>query len=290
LTTKTNKSAVLSPDPAGARPLAGKRIIITRARSQTSRLARLIADAGGEIIEFPTIEIQPPESFAGLDAAIERITGYDWVIFTSVNGVEAFRNRIVALGKSMTDLEAIKIGAIGPETAKRVTAAGLQAALVPQRYQAEGILDLLNPEIMRGKKVLIPRAAKAREILPETLRHWGAQVDVVEAYRTVMPAKNNSALRDLLGQGKIDMITFTSSSTVTNFSLLFDRQKLASILDGIAIACIGPITRQTVEDLGGRADIVSERFTIPGLAQAIVDYFGGRTSSGRSAKAKSPAA
>jgi uroporphyrinogen III methyltransferase/synthase len=258
---------------SASRPLAGKRIVVTRARSQASGLARRIEELGGEVIEFPTIEIQAPESYAALDNAIAKVDTYDWLIFTSVNGVERFLIRLQSLGKSTTELNRIRIGAIGPETSKRLKAAGLQTCVVPEKYQAEGLVAVLNPEMMRRKKVLIPRVAKAREILPETLRRWGATVDVVEVYRTVIPKADSSALKRLLQAQHVDMITFTSSSTVANFAKLLGGEDLKTLLKGIAVGCIGPITRNTLEEMGGKADVVSEEFTIPGLVEAIVDYF-----------------
>jgi uroporphyrinogen III methyltransferase / synthase len=255
------------------RPLKGRRIVITRARSQASGLAQRIEELGGEVVEFPTIEIQPPESYAPLHSAIAKIRTYDWVIFTSVNGVEQFLSRWQALHKSRAELAGIRFGAIGPETAKRLKSAGIEDCVVPNEYQAEGILELLSPEMMREQRVLIPRAAKARDILPETLRRWGAAVDVIEAYRTALPMTNTSALRNLLKKRAVDMITFTSSSTVANFAQLFRKKNLAALLNGIAVACIGPITKSTLEEMGGRAHVVSKEFTIPGLVRAIVDYF-----------------
>ncbi len=253
--------------------LRGKRILVTRARSQASSLVQRIESLGGEVVEFPTIEIRPPESYGPLDQAINQIGSYDWLIFTSVNGVEQFLNRFEKLGKNIADLAGIEVGAIGPETAKRLTAAQIQPSLVPKQYQAEGILEALIPETVLGKRILIPRAAKARDILPETLRQWGARVDVVEAYQTVLPQVDVSALCRLLREGTIDMITFTSSSTATNFAAMLRDQDLPRLLSRAVIACIGPITRKTVEDLGMRPEIVSEEFTIPGLVSAMVDYF-----------------
>ena len=253
--------------------LRGKRILITRARSQASSLAQKIENLGGKVIEFPTIEIRPPESYGPLDHAINQIGSYDWLIFTSVNGVEQFLNRFEKLAKNIADLAGIEVGAIGPETAKRLTAAQIQPSLVPKQYQAEGILEALIPETVLGKRILIPRAAKARDILPQTLRQWGAQVDVVEAYQTMLPQLDVSALCKLLGEGTIDVITFTSSSTATNFAAMLGDQDLPRLLSRTVIACIGPITRKTVEDLGMRPEIVSEEFTIPGLVSAMVDYF-----------------
>ena len=260
--------------------LSGRRILVTRARSQASSLVQRLAQLGAEIIEFPTIEIRPPESYAPLDEAIRQIASYDWLILTSVNGVEEFVKRLGALGKRVSDLEGIKVAAIGPETAQRLSAAHIPPSLVPKQYQAEGILDMLSPQAMRGKNVLLPRAAKARDILPETLRKWGARVDVVEAYQTALPASDVAALRSLLRERRIDMITFTSSSTASNFAAILRGEDLPLLLSGIAIACIGPITQKTVEDLGLGAAVVSEEFTIPGLVEAIVNYFNPRRPDG----------
>jgi uroporphyrinogen III methyltransferase / synthase len=262
--------------------LMGKRILVTRARSQALSLVQRIENLGGEVVEFPTIEIRPPESYGPLDQAINQIGSYDWLIFTSVNGVEQFLNRFEKRDKNIADLAGIEVGAIGPETAKKLTAAQIQPSLVPKQFQAEGILEALIPETVLGKRILIPRAAKARDILPETLCQWGARVDVVEAYQTVLPQQDVSALCKSLREGTIDMITFTSSSTATNFAAMLRDQDLPRLLSRTVIACIGPITRKTVEDIGMRPEVVSEEFTIPGLVSAMVDYFD-RTANQRPA-------
>jgi uroporphyrinogen III methyltransferase / synthase len=258
--------------------LRGKRILITRARTQAKPLVQAIEALGGEVVEFPTIEIRPPDSYGPLDRAIEQIKIYDWLIFTSTNGVECFLARFEKLEKNLSDLAGIEIAAIGPETAKRLEAAGIPAGLIPQRYQAEGILETLAGKRLQGKRVLIPRAAKARDILPETLRRQGAQVDVVVAYQTVLPQVAVPALCRVLSEGGIDMVTFTSSSTASNFAVMLSGQDLPRILARIAIACIGPITKKTVEDLGLRAEVVAAEFTIPGLVSAIADYFSRRAT------------
>jgi uroporphyrinogen III methyltransferase/synthase len=257
------------------KPLTGKRIMVTRARAQALDFIHCLENLGAEVVEFPTIEIRPPESFAGLDGALEKIERYDWLILTSVNGVEPFLSRLGAAAKSVASLDHLKVAAIGPQTAGRLEAAGFHNVLVPSRYQAEGILDLLEPETMCGKRVLIPRAAKARDVLPDTLRDWGAKVDVVEAYRTFAPAEDFSAVKLSLRQGKVDLISFTSSSTVRHFSQLFDGAKLCDILGGTIVACIGPITAKTVEELAGRVTVVAQEFTVAGLLQAIVEHFKG---------------
>ena len=255
------------------KPLVGIRIIVTRARAQAGGLAASIEALGGEVIECPTIEIIPPADFARFDVALKNIEAYDWLIFTSINGVAPFLERLKHVGKSVGDLGNVKIAAIGSETAKRLEVAGLSVSLVPVRYQAEGILDSLDAGTMPAKRVLIPRAAKARDVLPETLRQWGASVDVVEAYRTVAPAIDITGVKQRFERGAVDVVTFTSSSTVRNFVQLFGGAPLASIVGDSAIACIGPITAKTVEDLGGRAAIMAREFTIDGLVSAIVDYF-----------------
>src|SRR5262245_35183761 len=210
--------------------LKGKRILITRARSQALSLAQRIESLGGEVVEFSTIEIKPPTSSKFLDEAIKQITSYDWLIFTSVNGVEQFLSRFEKLGRNIADLAGIEVGAIGPETAKRLTAAQIRLSLVPKQYQAEGILEELLSKNMFGKRVLIPRAAKARDILPETLRQWGARVDVVEAYQTVLPQADVAALCKLLRDGKSDVSTFTSTSTATKFAAMLQDQEQPQML------------------------------------------------------------
>jgi uroporphyrinogen III methyltransferase/synthase len=261
------------------KPLAGKRLVVTRARAQVRALAQHLEQLGGEVIEFPTIEIRPPEDFSAFDAALAKIESYDWLMFTSVNAIAPFLSRLQHVGKTVKMLENLEVAAIGPETAKELAASGISCCLVPQRYQAEGILDKVAPELMRGKRVLIPRAAEAREVLPDTLRKWGAVVDVVVAYRTSVPVVDVESLARRIRRGEVDVITFTSSSTVKNFVRLFNRENLAEIVNRSAIACIGPITARTVELLGGQATILAIEFTIPGLVRAIVDHFENRVTS-----------
>lgn len=257
-------------------PLSGRRIVITRARSQAGVFARALEQLGGEVIEFPTIEISPPQSYEPLDQAIRQIDKYHWIIFTSVNGVAHFFARWRQIGRALGEIKGIKIAAIGPETAKSLESMGLRPDVVPREFRAEAVLQELVPDEMRGKRVLLPRAAQAREVLPDTLRGWGAEVDVVEAYRTVVAKRAAGRLEELLRQKKIDMITFTSSSTVANFAALFAKEDARRFLSGVAVACIGPITQRTAEELGVRVDVVSQDYTIPGLTKAIAEYFKGQ--------------
>lgn len=259
--------------PSEELPLKGTRIVVTRARSQAGALSREIERFGGEAINFPTIEIRPPQSYSALDGAIEKLATYEWIFFTSVNGVDHFFRRLRRHDKRFKELERLKVVAIGPETANRLAAVGVKPDLVPKQYQAEAILDGLTPEAMQRKRVLIPRAAQAREVLPETLREWGAEVDVVEAYQAALPSVDTARLRGMFRENKIDMITFTSSSTVAHFMQLFSDENVSALIAGATIACIGPITSKTVEDMGLRVDVVSEEYTIPGLVRAIVAYY-----------------
>lgn len=255
------------------RPLSGRRVVVTRARPQAAAFTRALEALGAAVIEFPTIEIAPPESYDGMDAAIAKLDSYDWIIFTSVNGVDYFAGRLAHLRRKLNG--AIRAAAIGPETAKAVQSLGVAPEVVPEEYRAEAILGKLRPETMRGQKVLVPRAAEARDVLIRTLREWGAEVDVVEAYRTVAATSDPAPLRAMLLRGEVDAVTFTSSSTVKNFQAIFDGDDLKRLLARSAVACIGPITQSTAEEIGMRIDIVAGEYTIAGLTQAIVEYFSG---------------
>ena len=268
----------VAPEPQDRLQLAGKRIVITRARVQAGLMARAIEQLGGEAIEFPTIAIEPAVDLGRLDDAIKSLIRYDWLIFTSANAAKIFFERMVQLNANARQLTTTQIAAIGPETAKVVKAAGVENCLVPPAYRAEGILDMLQPTSMQHKRILIPRAANARQVLPETLLRWGAQVDVIESYCTVLPKSDTGKLQAALERGEIDMITFTSSSTVANFAQIFGGRSLTDVLGETPIACIGPITESTVRDLGGVAAVTAREFTIAGLVHAIVGYLSEKRS------------
>ncbi len=267
----TRRKAIPSVE---SKPLSGRRIVITRSRSQAAVFARALEELGGEVIEFPTIEILPPQSYDPLDRAIQKIENYHWIIFTSVNGVDHFFARWKRLHRDIRGLGGIQIAAIGPETARSLESVDLRPHLVPQEFRAEAILEELKRDEMRGKRILLPRASRARDILPKTLQEWGAEVDVIEAYQTVAAKNDARSLQEMLRRKQIDMITFTSSSTVTYFAALFAGEDIGALLSGAAVACIGPITQRTAEELGMRVHLVSRDYTIPGLTKAITEYFG----------------
>jgi len=256
------------------RPLFGKRVVVTRARAQAGDLSQKLESLGAEVLEFPTIEIRPPEDLGPLDDAIRNLDSFDWLIFTSVNGVDAFLGRLRHYG---LDLRAVprdaKIAAIGPATAGRVEAAGLSVDVVPEEYKAEGLLDALSRGDLAGKRFLIPRAKVAREVLPERLWEAGAeQVVVPPAYESVPSAEGREALEARLRGGEVDCVTFTASSTVENFVGAFG-DGAAGLLSGTRVACIGPITAQTARKHGIRVDAEAAEYTIPGLARTVVALF-----------------
>ena len=255
------------------RSLFGRKILVTRARDQASEFSDLLAQNGAEPIEFPTIEVAPPRSFRALDRAIEKLSQYHWVIFTSMNGVQFFLQRLKEVGKDIRALKDVKICAIGPRTAEEIQRFGVKVELVPDEYQAEGIIEKMDGRNLKKKRILLPRAEVAREILPHELRRSGARVDVVTAYRTVKPTKNVKPVKKLLQAKEISVITFTSSSTVRNFAKMFAKKDLPRLLNGVKVACIGPITAETARQLGIKTDILPKDSTIPAFAEAICQHF-----------------
>jgi len=254
------------------KPLAGKRILITRARDQAAVFSSSLRDLGAEVIELPTIEIMPPASWKGLDRAIDQITSYNWLIFTSANGVNFFWQRWKERNKDRLP-PSLRICAIGPATAYQLMEKGIEVHITPKEFVAEAILREFEKSMLKGKRILLARAKEARDILPEGLRKMGAQVDVVETYRTVKPKGGSKSLKELLMKGKVDAITFTSSSTVNHFAELLKKEDLQNLLRGITIACIGPITARTAKNWKMRVQIQPKEYTIPALTQAITQYF-----------------
>src|SRR3990167_5762101 len=255
------------------RPLFGKRVIVTRSREQASDFSALLEKYGAEPIEFPTIETVAPKDWKEIDRAIKNLPKYDWAIFTSVNGVKYFVERLKKHGKDIRELKGINICAIGPATAKAIEDLGIRVDLVPKEYRAEAIIEGLGKNKKKGRRFLLPRALKAREVLPEEIKRLGCKVDVVSAYRTIKPKEKTDGMRKMLQQKEIDVITFTSSSTVENFVSMFQKGEAPGLLEGITVACIGPITKDTASVLVIKTDIMPEKYTIPALTDAIGEYF-----------------
>jgi uroporphyrinogen III methyltransferase/synthase len=253
------------------KPLFGKGIVITRPEKQADDLSMRLEREGAHVFHFPTIKIGPPRDWRSLDASLNTLDTYNWIIFTSANGVQYFFDRLLALGIDIRDLKGIKICCIGPATAKQVKEKGIKVDLVPEQYISEGILQSFASVNMQGRKVLIPRAAQARDILPAGLKKTGAAVDVVTAYETVSSEKKKEELLEELGDNHIDVITFTSSSTVTNFLKIMGGD--FSLPQQVRIACIGPVTAATARRAGLPVDIRQDEYTMEGLVQSLIRYF-----------------
>lgn len=248
------------------RPLFGKTVLVTRARAQASALTARLEELGANVVEMPAIELaEPDDKYAALDGAIGELETYDWLIFTSANGVDRFFRRLRACGKDARKLARAKLCAIGSATADRLAEYGLLADTVPKEYRAEGIIESLR-DLKPGTKILIPRAQAAREILPEKLREMGCQVTVAPAYKTVTAAGDPQPVIAALKEGKIDIVTFTSTSTVDNLvKILGDARLLATA----RVAVIGPVTGEACARNGIKITAMAEKYTIPCLVETI---------------------
>jgi len=255
------------------RPLLDKKILITRAREQSAEFESSLKNLGAEVIEFPTIEIVPPSRWKNLDCAIARLNSYDWIIFTSANGVNFFLKRLKEIKKNLRLPSSLKVCAIGPATARQLKKKKIPVRSIPKEFIAESILEGFEKRSISGKRILLARAKEARDILPKGLKKMGAKVDVVEVYRTVKPRGVSKRLKELLTNGGIDLITFTSSSTVNHFVELLKGVDLKTALKGMTIACIGPVTAKAATKWGMKVRIQPKQYTIPGLTRAIVEYF-----------------
>jgi len=254
-------------------PLFGRTVLVTRTAEQAGEFTEILEKMGAIPYLYPTIRTAPPTDWKPLDQGIKRLSTYDWAIFTSVNGVRYFFERLKKLGLDLRELKGVRICAIGPRTAKAIEALNIRVDLTPRVFVAEAVIEALGRRGIRGKRFILPRALKAREVLPETIRKLGGIIDVLPAYRTVRPRKNTAEMRERIFRGEIDVITFTSSSTVTNFMSSFKKNEVNLINESTRIACIGPITAKTAEEKGLRVDMMPGDYTIPALAEALGEYF-----------------
>lgn len=253
-------------------PLFGKTVVITRAEAQAESFIHMLEERGAEAFLYSSIKTVPPEDWGPLDQALEKLSDYDGLIFTSVNGVQFFTRRLQEKNKDIRDLKGVRVYAIGPQTEQAVRNLNIRVDTVPENYVAESLIESMGKENVAGKNFLLPRAAVAREILPDTLREMGASIDVVPAYQTISPKQSDSSFLKRLDEGNIDVITFTSSSTVNNFLDRLDKEHHAK-LDNTIIACIGPVTQKTAEERGLKVLIVPDQFTVTALASAIEAHF-----------------
>lgn len=247
------------------KPLFGRRVIVTRAAHQSSTLASRLVDLGAQVDEFPVIKFVPPGDTLVIDEAVSVIDSFDWIIFTSANGVDFLVRRLEETGRDIRALGRAKLGAIGPKTAQALTDLKLKVGFVPTSYIAEAVVEQF-PDDVSGKRILIPRAMEAREELPAGLRARGAEVVVAPVYQTVTDTDSAEPLRRFVESGEFDVITFTSASTVHSF---FELIGDAPIPPDTLIACIGPITAEAARSHGLTPSVVAEEYTIEGLVAAL---------------------
>jgi uroporphyrinogen III methyltransferase/synthase len=258
------------------RPLFGKRIVVTRTREQASELVALLEEHGANCLEYSTINIEPVDNYQILDRELKNLSSYRWLLLTSLNGVTYFFRRLNELGLDARALAGVKIAVVGKATGAELLKYGIKVDLIPEKFTGEGLAEALIAQGVEGSRILLPRAVKARDVLQEMLTEAGADIVVAPVYQNVPPKGRKDQLREELEEKKVDMVTFTSSSTVTNFLTMVDAasdEELHRLLDDVSIAAIGPITSKTVEDSKLKVDVQPESYTIPDMVNAIVDHY-----------------
>jgi uroporphyrinogen III methyltransferase/synthase len=255
------------------RALQGRRVLVTRPRAQAARLTGLLESYGADTITLPAIEIRPPEDWTPLDEAIRTLSRFQWIVFTSANGVTAFSDRLRRAGLDPRGLANAHVAAIGPETADALRRAGIEPEIVPVEYRAESLVEALGTRVHRGDAVLLVRAAEARDVLPRELEARGVEVTVAPAYRTALAPEGAGDVRGLLETGRIDAVTFTSSSTVRGFAKLLGPVDARRLLEGVVVAAIGPITAETAAEHGLTVTVMPHEYTVPALADALAGHF-----------------
>jgi len=258
------------------RPLSGMSVVVTRARAQAGKLSGILEEAGARCLECPVIKIAPPDDPLALERLVEGLSSYDWLVFTSVNGVSCFFKTLFEKKMDARCLSSLKTAVIGPATEKRLLEFGIKSDVVPETYRAESIISAFQGMDVAGKRIALPRAKDARPILPVELRKMGATVDEVISYQAKPVSDSGGPLLKNLEEKKVDMVTFTSSSTVKNFAALLPSGRQNELMESVAVASIGPITTETAEGLGFHVDVTAKDYTMDGLVQAILEWKKGR--------------
>ncbi|HWI39884.1 MAG TPA: uroporphyrinogen-III C-methyltransferase [Verrucomicrobiae bacterium] len=258
------------------RPLFGRGILVTRAADQAGEFSALLEKEGAAVFECPTIRLVPPEDWSELDDAVSRLHTFDWTVFTSANAARFFFDRLEAAGGDARAFGACRVCAVGPRTGSLLRELGIRPDLVPEDYKAEGVMAALADIGVAGRRILFPKADKAREVIPSGLSALGAEVTAPVAYRNVPPDGIPADALQALEEKRIHCVTFTSSSTAENLARMVGENRLLKLLEGVAVASIGPITTRTCLELGLRVDIEPEKYTIPALTEAIISHFRGR--------------
>lgn len=256
-----------------SRPLFGKGILVTRAADQAGDFSRLLAGKGAAVFECPTIRLVPPESHAELDAAVEQLSSFDWLIFTSANAVGFFFSRLAGKSLDARALAGCRICAVGPKTAASLLPHGIRPDMVPVDYKAEGVVAEFGKMEMKGKRILFPRADKARELIQKALTEMGAEVSAPIAYRNIIPDAIPERALQALEEQRIHCVTFTSSSTAENLAAILGDNRLLKLLEGVTVAAIGPVTANSCRELGLKVDIELKEYTLEKMTEAIADFY-----------------
>jgi len=260
-----------------ARPLFGKRILVTRPKAQAGDLVRRIEAVGGEAIEAPMIRVVPPEDYGALDAACERARDYDWIVFSSVNAVDAFVERLLAGPRDLRVLKGVRLCVVGPSTGERLARYGLKVDVTPEEYRADAVVPAMAAlGELAGQRILLPHGDIGREVVADELRRQGADVVEVVAYRTIIAETEREGEPDIyrmLLERRIDVVTFTSASAVRNFVRVLGDEPAADLLRATVVASIGPVTAEAAAQFNIQSTIVPASYTVPALVDAIVDYF-----------------
>ncbi|MGR3309659.1 MAG: bifunctional uroporphyrinogen-III C-methyltransferase/uroporphyrinogen-III synthase, partial [Candidatus Brocadiales bacterium] len=262
-----------------SKPLFGKTVAVTRSRDQASEFAEQLQERGAKVVEFPTIKTVPPDNIEPMDEVIRTVESFDWLIFTSVNGVDAFFKRLFDLGGDIRNLKGVKICSIGPATTERIRGFYLRVDCQPPKYVAESVVEELkkiesSSGGLKDKKILMPRADIARSYLPDELQKLGAEAVEVVAYKTILAPPEDASILEKLRKGDVDIITFTSSSTVRNFVEVVGKEYTSKLNGRVKFASIGPITTKTAKELGLHISLEAKEYTIPGLVKTIVESVG----------------
>lgn len=255
------------------RPLSGKGILVTRASDQAGEFSRALADQGAQIFECPTIDIVSPVDWVELDQAVRTLPSFDWLVFSSANAVKFFFARVAELGLDSRVLGGCRVCAVGPKTAESLFPYGIRPDLVPADYKGEGVIKEFRKLEISGKNILFPKGDRARDMIPEGLRLMGAEVSDPVAYRNITPATLPLSILEALEGRRIHCITFTSSSTAANLAAMVGENRLLHLLEGVAVASIGPITSKTCRELELEVQIEPEKYTIAALVKEIVNYY-----------------
>ena len=257
------------------RPLSGKRVLVTRSREQAGELVDLLEEYGANPILAPTVRVEPAGDAAALDRACAEVGSFDWIVFTSANGVDHFLARLLGGRGDVRDLKGVRLCTIGPGTAAQLQRMGIKVDLAPSESRAEALVEALGGDL-RGRRVLLPRADQARDVLADQLRQAGAEVVEVVAYRTVLetiePGREPDIYRMLL-EKQIDAVTFTSASSVRNFVTIVGADAAPDLLRTTAVACIGPVTAEAAQQLGIETTVMPSAYAIPALVGALADHF-----------------